>query len=89
MNQPVQQLHAIQAMLNAGQRNLRMERHTLLLWGIPAGVLFALCEHILTPAQLPDLNQRALAWLVLIGGYHAHDCHHRLAVDAGNQGGSR
>ena len=67
MNQPVQQLNAIQAMLNAGQRNLRMERHTLLLWVIPAGVLFALCEHILTPAQLPDLNQRALAWLVLIG----------------------
>lgn len=67
MNHPAQQLNAIHAMLNAGQRNLRMERHTLLLWGIPAGVLFALSEHILTPAQLPDLSQRALAWLCLIG----------------------
>jgi hypothetical protein len=66
MNAPAQQLSAIHAMLSAGHRNLRVERHSLLLWGIPAGLLFALSETILTPAQLPDVTQRALAWLGLL-----------------------
>lgn len=67
MNTPAaQQLDAIHAMLSAGHRNLRFERHSLLLWGIPAGLLFALSETILTAAQLPDVTQRALAWLALI-----------------------
>lgn len=61
-----QQLDAIHAMLAAGHRNLRVERHSLLLWGIPSGLLFVLSESILTPAQLPDLTQRALAWLTLL-----------------------
>lgn len=63
---PAQQLDAIHAMLTAGHRNLRIERHTLLLWGVPAGLLFAVSESILTPAQFPDLTQRALAWLALL-----------------------
>lgn len=66
MTAPARQLDAIQAMLTAGHRNLRIERHTLLLWGIPAGLLFAISEHILTPAQFPDLTARALAWLTLL-----------------------
>ena len=67
MNTPAaQQLSAIHAMLSAGHRNLRVERHSLLLWGIPAGLLFALSESILTPAQIPDVTQRALAWLALL-----------------------
>jgi hypothetical protein len=61
-----QQINAIHAMLSAGQRSLRIERHSLLLWGIPAGLLFALSEFILTPAQIPDNSQRALAWLALL-----------------------
>lgn len=61
-----QQINAIHAMLSAGHRNLRIERHSLLMWGIPAGLLFALSEFILTPAQIPDVNQRALAWLALL-----------------------
>lgn len=65
---PAQQLDAIHAMLAAGHRNLRIERHSLLLWGLPAGLLFALSESILTPQQLPDTTQRALAWLTLLGG---------------------
>ena len=48
-------------MLASGQRNLRMERHTLLLLGLPAGLLFALSESIFTPEQIPDLQQRALS----------------------------
>lgn len=61
-----QQIQAIHAMLSAGHRNLRIERHSLLLWGIPAGLLFAVSELILTPAQIPDVKQRATAWLVLL-----------------------
>lgn len=66
MTAPAQQLAAIQSMLAAGHRNLRIERHSLPLWGIPAGLLWALSEFILTPEQLPDLTQRALAWLMLM-----------------------
>jgi hypothetical protein len=66
MTAPARQLDAIHAMLAAGHRNLRIERHTLLLWGIPAGLLFAVSELILTPAQFPDLTERALAWLGLL-----------------------
>ncbi|WP_371325408.1 hypothetical protein VX159_07790 [Dechloromonas sp. ZY10] len=66
MNSPQKQLQAIHAMLASGQRNLRMERHTLLLLGLPAGLLFALSESIFTPEQIPDLQQRALSWLALL-----------------------
>lgn len=66
MTAPARQLDAIHAMLTAGHRNLRIERHSLLLWGIPAGLLWVLSESILTPAQLPDLRERALAWLGLL-----------------------
>ena len=66
MTAPARQLDAIHAMLAAGHRNLRIERHSLLLWGIPAGLLWVLSESILTPAQLPDLRERALAWLGLL-----------------------
>jgi len=53
-------------MLSAGHRNLRIERHSLLLWGIPAGLLFWISEYILTPTQIPDNTHRALAWLALL-----------------------
>lgn len=66
MTAPAQQLDAIHAMLAAGHRNLRLERHSLFLWGVPAGLLWALSETILTPDQLPDVTQRALAWLGLL-----------------------
>lgn len=62
-----QQLSAIHQMLAVGHRNLRIERHSLLLWGIPAGLLFAFSHRIFTPEQVPDLQQRAFAWLLLIG----------------------
>jgi hypothetical protein len=61
-----QQLDAIASMMASGQRNLRMERWSLVLWGLAGGLLFLLSESILTPTQLPDLQQRALAWLLLI-----------------------
>ena len=52
MNASAQQLNTIQAMLTAGHRNLRVERHSLLLWGIPAGLLFVLSESILTSNRI-------------------------------------
>lgn len=61
-----QQLGAIHTMLAAGHRNLRIERHTLVLWGLAGGLLFLFSEHILTPAQFPQIEQRATAWLLLI-----------------------
>lgn len=66
MTAPTQQLTAIHAMLAAGHRNLWVERHTLWLWGIPPGVLFALSESILTQEHFPVVTERAFAWLGLI-----------------------
>lgn len=53
-------------MLSAGHRNLRIERHSLVLWGLAGGLLFSFSEHILTPEQWPLTEQRATAWLLLI-----------------------
>lgn len=67
MPNPVnQQLTAIHAMLSAGQRNLRIERHSLLLWGLAGGLLLLFSEYIFTPEDFPILEQRALAWLLLL-----------------------
>lgn len=68
MTNPIQQLDAIHRMLAVGHRNLRIERHTLLLWGLPAGLLLAISENILTGTQFPDITERAIAWLSLIVG---------------------
>jgi hypothetical protein len=64
--QASQQLDAIASMMASGQRNLRMERWSLVLWGLAGGLLFLFSELILTPTQFPDLQQRALAWFLLI-----------------------
>lgn len=61
-----EQLGAIHAMLASGQRSLRLERHTLLLWGLTGAGLLLASEHILTPEQIPDLAMRATAWLALL-----------------------
>lgn len=66
MHEASQQLDAIHTMLSAGQRNLRIERHTLILWGLAGGVLCLISDHILTAGQFPDNTQRALAWLLLL-----------------------
>ena len=61
-----QQLDSIHAMLSAGQRNLCVERHSLVLWGASFGGLILLSDRILTAEQFPLLAQRALAWLILL-----------------------
>jgi hypothetical protein len=66
MSDTVTQLTAIHGMLSAGHRSLRIERHSLILWGIAGAALLVVSEHILTPQQFPDHGQRAVAWLVLL-----------------------
>ena len=61
-----QQLDAIHSMLSAGHRNLRVERHSLVLWGVGCGGLILASNHIFTAEQYPDLKQRAFAWLILL-----------------------
>jgi hypothetical protein len=61
-----QQLDAIHSMLSAGHRNLRVERHSMVLWGVGCGGLILASNHILTAEQYPDLKQRAFAWLILL-----------------------
>ncbi len=67
MREVSQHLDAIHTMLSAGQRNLRIERHTLILWGLAGGVISLISDNILTPEQFPDNTQRALAWLFFLG----------------------
>lgn len=61
-----QQLDSIYSMLSAGHRNLRVERHSLMLWGASCGGLILLSNHILTAEQFPELKYRAIAWLILL-----------------------
>ncbi|HZW24141.1 MAG TPA: hypothetical protein VFF26_01540 [Gallionella sp.] len=61
-----QRLDSIHSMLSAGQRSLRIERHTLILWGLTGGILCLISDNILTEVQFPDNTQRALAWLLLL-----------------------
>lgn len=60
------QLSAIQAMLTSGHRNLRIERHTLLLWGLAGGGLLLVSNVLFTPQQIPSVEMRAFAWLALL-----------------------
>jgi hypothetical protein len=59
-------LSSIHAMLAAGHRNLRIERHTLVLWGLMAGGLMLSSDVILTDDQFTSRMGRPLAWLALI-----------------------
>ena len=61
-----QQLASIHSMLSAGHRNLRIERHSLLLWGASGGVIILLSDHILTAEQIPNVSMRAIAWLFFL-----------------------
>lgn len=62
-----QQLDAIHSMLHAGNRNLRIERHSLVLWGLSCGAVILGADRILSPVQFPDIAQRAFAWLIFLG----------------------
>jgi hypothetical protein len=65
-NNASEQLSAIASMMASGQRNLRMERLSLVLWGLAGGLLLLFSDAIFTSEQIPDLQQRAMAWFMLI-----------------------
>ncbi|MFZ2161482.1 MAG: hypothetical protein WAW02_04625 [Sideroxyarcus sp.] len=62
-----QQLDAIHSMLSAGHRNLRIERHSLILWGLICGAVILGSDDIITREQFPVEEQRAFAWLIFLG----------------------
>jgi len=67
MSTVASQLEAIHSMLAAGHRSIRLQRHSLLLWGIAGGILCLVTEHIITPARFPGHLERALALLLFLG----------------------
>ena len=80
------QLDSIQSMLTRGQRNLRMERHSLILWGLAGAALFAVSDRVFTAEQIADTASRAVAWLLLLaavlGGTGFADWHLTRRVKA-------
>src|SRR5712671_7032548 len=67
MSTVADQLEVIQSMLTAGHRSIRMQRHSLILWGATGGILCLATEHIITPARFPVHWQRAVAVLLFLG----------------------
>lgn len=65
-NPVAQQLDSIHSMLAAGHRNLRVERHSLILWGLAGGLLFLVSDHLFTEERFPDVADRAIAWLLFL-----------------------
>ncbi len=53
-----QQIAAIHAMMSSGQRSVRLERHTLVLWGITIALLILFVKQLVTPELLPVKWQR-------------------------------
>jgi hypothetical protein len=64
MSTPELRLETIQSMLFAGHRSVRLERHSLLLWGGVGGFLCAATQPVVTVERFPELQQRATALLV-------------------------
>jgi hypothetical protein len=67
MSTVASQLEAIHSMLAAGHRSIRLQRHSLLLWGITGGVLCLGTEHVITPGRFPGHLERAVALLLFLG----------------------
>lgn len=61
-----EQIAAIHAMMHTGHRSVRMEWHTLVLWGLAAAGLILGVRELFTPAHFPVNWQRVLAAHVFI-----------------------
>ncbi len=59
-----EQFQAIQSMLTAGHRSVRLERHSLFLIGGVGGFIAGATEYIITAERFPDIPQRALVLLL-------------------------
>jgi hypothetical protein len=62
------QLDAIHSMLTAGSRSVRVERHSLLVWGLAGALLCIGVDFIITHERFPERAARAAMALGLIGG---------------------
>lgn len=60
------QLEAIHSMMESGQQSVKMERHTLLIWGITAALLILLTDWLFSPDNLPVSWQRIAGQTVFI-----------------------
>jgi len=67
MSSVAAQVEAIHSMLAAGHRSIRLQRHSLMLWGVASGILCLATEHIITPERFPGHLERALALLIFLG----------------------
>lgn len=62
------QLEAIHAMLATGHRSIRMDRHTLIIWGLAGALLCVVADILITPERFPEHWQQAVATLALLSG---------------------
>ncbi len=56
-----EQIEAIHAMMASGHRSVRLERHTLIVWGVAGALVILLAKAIFTPERFPVVWQRAVA----------------------------
>jgi hypothetical protein len=63
-----QQLSSIQSMLGSGHRSVRIDRHSLIIWGLAGALLCIVGDMLITHERFPLRWQRALAVLLLLGG---------------------
>lgn len=54
------QIEAIHSMLTTGHRSVRLERHSLILWGVTTAFLILFVQYIFSPDRIPELWQRSL-----------------------------
>ncbi|MDH5444110.1 MAG: hypothetical protein OEY52_01050 [Gammaproteobacteria bacterium] len=57
-NSAAAQIEQIHSMLERGQRSVRLERHTLILWGLIASSLIIFIDLLITPERMPILWHR-------------------------------
>ncbi|KRT54983.1 hypothetical protein [endosymbiont of Ridgeia piscesae] len=63
-----EQLDAIYSMISRGQQSVRMDPHTLLIWGGAGGFLAIFTDLLITDARFPERWSQALAVFLLVGG---------------------
>lgn len=60
------QLDAIQSMMESGQHSVRMERHTLIIWGLTAALLIHITDLIFSHELMPVTWHRVLSQTIFI-----------------------
>lgn len=63
---PSKQIEAIHSMLASGHRSIRLEQHTLMLWGLGGAALVFLSELLITDTRFPEPWQIAIAIVGLL-----------------------